>query len=237
MQICRNTLVLVLTTLLSSCGSAQDADDGTTTAGDAPVTSTDPEPSAEPSTDVAAPAEPSDNAARAPADAPLADEGWPSLDECNVLTALQANPNTSTFLELAGLVNMTNALETLQGATVLVPVNAAFAALPAEALEALRGDRPRLRNALAGHHLMGTMRTSSLRERENIEVLAQSRDSYPITSEGDMVSIGPAQLRRADVECGGSIIHLVDVVLVPGSFNPEQAAGPFGVNLWVLDEE
>ena len=70
----------LITAALAGCGGAQ-GDDGETT------------PVSESTDATAAPEEPAEESvARAPADAAVAPEGWPSLEECNVLAALQANP-------------------------------------------------------------------------------------------------------------------------------------------------
>lgn len=159
------------------------------------------------------------------------------IDPESILGRIQANENLSTYLELAGTVGFVEDIRDSQGITVLAPNNAAFEALGDEELAALRSDRKRLRNLMANHVLMGTMRTRSLRDREEQGTLSQGRDTYPITTANDQVKIGDATLVEADIECPNGILHVTDAVLMPESFDPDRRGGPFGVNLWVLDEE
>lgn len=172
-------------------------------------------------------APPAPPAAAVPASAPAA--------EVSPLVArLRATPDLGTFVELAEAAGMMKVFETMKGATVFAPNNAAFAALPAGESEKLKADRKRLRNLLAGHVTMGTMRTGSIKEEKELEGLSQSRDRLAVKT-GAELTVGGARLVQADIEAGDTVLHVIDRVLKV-KYDPTFTPNPFGVNLWVLKD-
>ena len=224
-------LILSLASFVSACGSSQLEPDAsashTPTASTSAVTA---------SGSATAPQPPQAPTNRAAADAPVSPDDWLAGEGCQVPDLLARNPNLSTYRELAEKVQLSASFATNKGVTMLIPIDGAFAAMDPAKLQALRNDLPRLRNLMAAHFLMGTLRHDYLAKEEHVTTLSQQRGKLQISRDGEALQIGDARVLRGDIECAGVIIHLVDLVTIPSTFDPARRAGPFGVNLWVLPD-
>ncbi len=98
--------------------------------------------------------------------------------------------------------------------TIFAPTNDAFAALPAEQVEALLKPEARdtLRAILAYHVAAGTLSSSEVLGRRSIETL--NGQSVSIGAAG-AATIGEAGLVAADVPFDGGLVHVIDGVLLP----------------------
>ncbi|MQC27699.1 MAG: fasciclin domain-containing protein [Chloroflexi bacterium] len=128
-------------------------------------------------------------------------------------TAVAAGNFTTlaTALEAAGLI------ETLKGAgsfTVFAPTDAAFAALPAGALDGLLADPEALKQVLLYHVVAGSVdaaTVSGLTEAGTV-----NGASVTISVSGGTVTLnGLANVTTADIMASDGIIHVIDAVLIP----------------------
>jgi uncharacterized surface protein with fasciclin (FAS1) repeats len=194
---------------------------------------------------VAACGDKSESSANEPKAEPAANQEQPKSDEKvteskdapdSIVGKILANPDLSTFAQLAESVGVLDEMRKGMGFTTFAPNNAAFAALDAATLEKLKSDKKLLRNALAGHMIMGTYKSDLLKTKSEVETFAQGRDKYAIKLEGDTLTIGGAKIVAADMEGSGQVLHVIDKVLVPASFDPSKGKAPMGVNFWYYEE-
>ncbi len=117
-----------------------------------------------------------------------------------------------TAVEAAGLV------ETLSGEgpfTVFAPTNAAFAALPPDALNALLEpeNQDLLTEVLTYHVVAGEeLGSDSVVAASSIETLNGDLNVNVVDGE---VMVGPANVIVTDVQASNGIIHAIDTVLIP----------------------
>jgi transforming growth factor-beta-induced protein len=115
-----------------------------------------------------------------------------------------------TAVEAAGLGDALTADGTL---TVFAPTDAAFAALPEGAIEALLDD-PEALTAVLTYHVAGErLPASEVVSRTSIQTLNGA--SLSVRVEGDAVWVGDARVVATDVEATNGIIHVIDAVLLP----------------------
>lgn len=122
---------------------------------------------------------------------------------------------TGTFGTLLAAAEAAGLGETLAGAgplTVLAPTDAAFDVLGPAALQALLGDRDRLRRLLAHHVVSGALPAAEVAARKTLETAAGTTLAVDAR---DGVLIGGARVVTADVRASNGIIHVIDRLLLP----------------------
>ena len=134
-----------------------------------------------------------------------------------VLGVAAASADLSTFVALARASGFDAALrDTAQTLTVFAPSNAAFEALGAEALAALRADPAALRARLAGHVLPYRLFTTDV----DAEQTAGTAGGSDVTlAPGPPFSVRraatTARVATPDLDAGNGVVHVVDAVLAP----------------------
>ncbi len=114
-------------------------------------------------------------------------------------------------LTAAGLV------PTLQGKgpfTVFAPTDAAFAALPKGALEDLLkpANKAKLTKILTYHVVSGAVLSTSLKSGD---VPTVEKSSVKVVVAGGKVTVGGANVVKADIKASNGVIHVIDKVLMP----------------------
>jgi uncharacterized surface protein with fasciclin (FAS1) repeats len=114
-------------------------------------------------------------------------------------------------LTAAGLVT------TLQGKgpfTVLAPTEAAFAALPKGTLENLMKpeNKPKLTKILTYHVVPGSVLSTSLKSGD---VKSVEGSSLKVVVSKGKVTVGGANVVKADMKASNGVIHVIDKVLMP----------------------
>lgn len=129
-------------------------------------------------------------------------------------TAVEAGSFTTlvSAIESAGLV------ETLKGEgpyTVFAPTDDAFAAVPAETLDALLADpQGALTDVLTFHVVPGKVMSGDLSDG----MMADTVNGQPLqitVAEDGTVKVEGATVTTADIETSNGVIHVIDTVLVP----------------------
>ena len=130
-------------------------------------------------------------------------------------TAASNNPLLSTLVTAvteAGLV------DTLNGEgpfTIFAPVNDAFAAVPADQLQALLADKAMLTDVLTYHVVAGEKLSSKdLLERGSVTTVEGGQLTFT-EAEGGVQVNGAAQSVCVDVPTANATVHLIDAVLLP----------------------
>lgn len=114
-------------------------------------------------------------------------------------------------LTAAGLV------PTLQGKgpfTVFAPTDAAFAALPKGTLEDLLkpANKAKLTKILTYHVVSGAVLSTSLKSGD---VPTVEKSPVKVVVSGGKVTVGGANVVKADIKASNGVIHVIDKVLIP----------------------
>lgn len=96
--------------------------------------------------------------------------------------------------------------------TVLAPSNAAFAAIPADALKALLADTPALTAVLAAHVLPSAIRRDEMLAQGSARTL-MGDGSVSFALEAGAITVDGARIEIADIEAANGVIHVIDRVL------------------------
>ncbi len=148
-------------------------------------------------------------------------EEEPMEMEEDIVAVAQGNPDFSTLvaaLQEAGLV------ETLQGDgpfTVFAPTNAAFDKLLTDlgitADELLA--QPDLADVLTYHVVSGNVMASDLTDGMTAETVNGEELTFDLS--GDPM-VNDSMISSTDIEASNGIIHVIDTVLVPSSFELQE---------------
>lgn len=120
----------------------------------------------------------------------------------------------STLIELVTIADLVGELSTGGPYTILAPTNDAFAALPAETVEALIADPEALQQVLLYHVIPGIL-PSDLVEPGSITTAEGSPVELVETETG--ATINGANVIAVDILANNGIIHVIDQVLIPPS--------------------
>lgn len=198
--------VLVLT--LGACGTEDPADDRA--AGTSSTSPSAAEPSAAPAAD-----QPFGPACSG---VPAEGEGsFAGMVDDPVARAASNNPELSTLVQAVTAASLDASLNGQEDITVLAPSNAAFAAIPADALQALLADSPRLTAVLTHHVIAGRLAPDQLAGTHT----TLNNDEVTIVGDGETFTIaGTATETDATVTCGNvqtanATVYIIDQVLVP----------------------
>lgn len=154
-----------------------------------------------------------------PACADVPDSGAGSFDgmaQDPVATAAGNNDDLSTLVELVGLANLGDTLNAAEDITVFAPANSAFAALPAETVEAVQADPEGLLTTVLTYHVVpGRMAPEDLAGTyttlQGAELTIEgSGESFTVGADGAQVVCGNVQTANATV-------YIIDGVLMPPS--------------------
>ena len=120
------------------------------------------------------------------------------------------------FTTLAKALTAAGLVETLQGAgpfTVFAPTDAAFAKLPAGALEGLLADKAKLRQVLLYHVVPGKVMAADVAKVTSAKTVAGP--SVKVMVHGGAPMIDNANVVKADGAASNGVIHVIDTVLLP----------------------
>ena len=107
--------------------------------------------------------------------------------------------------------------------TLLAPSNKAFAAIPADALQALLQDRPALTAVLAAHVLPTAIRRDEMLAQGSARTLL-GEGTVAFALESGAITVAGARIEVADIEAANGIIHVIDRVLPAHSSAPATAS-------------
>ena len=119
------------------------------------------------------------------------------------------------FTTLVKAVQAAGLVDTLKGPgpfTVFAPTDAAFAKLPAGALEGLLQDKDKLKAVLTYHVVSGKVMSSDVKTGNVTTV--QGQPLHVMAKDGN-VMVGKAKVVKADIEADNGVIHVIDTVLLP----------------------
>lgn len=154
-------------------------------------------------TDAAPPVAPADSSAAA----------LPDTD--TVLGIAATSADLSTFVDLARASGLDALLQdTARTLTVFAPSNAAFEALGADALAALRADPAALRTRLEGHVLSYRLLSTDVLDEQTVGSVGGQEMTLvpgaPLTLREGGAS---ARIATPDLDAGNGAVHVIDAVL------------------------
>ncbi len=154
---------------------------------------------------------------------------YPSFEN-NLAQLIGNDPDLSTFTELAVVAGlMTEGEERAESTTafpwqyngnsitILAPTNAAFAAVPAATLTALRADAAALRRVLLYHTLGGFLEESLIVFSRDLRTATGTVVNVRVSGETVRISnrMGSAQVVATNLRARNGLVHKIDAVLLP----------------------
>lgn len=120
-----------------------------------------------------------------------------------------------SFLTLAKLLANADLLETIKGDgpfTVFAPTDTAFAAVPADTLNALLADKEKLKKVLLYHVVPGTLMAKQLKAGD---LKTAEGAALKLSDTAGVFTVNDANIAAADVVASNGVIHVIDKVLLP----------------------
>lgn len=160
-----------------------------------------------------------DHAAPAAAEeaAPAAEEAAPAPEAAvagDVVATASSNPDFSTLVAALKAAELVEALQAEGPFTVFAPNNAAFAALPAGALDDLLKpeNKEKLQAVLKYHVVAGKIGSADIAEGETeVDTLVEGK-KLKISKTADGVTVNGAKVSAVDVPASNGVIHVIDAV-------------------------
>lgn len=130
-----------------------------------------------------------------------------------IVDVAAANPDFST---LVSAVQKADLAETLSGEgpfTVFAPTNEAFAAVPADQLNAILADQAKLTDILTYHVLPAKVMAGDLQPEQSVATVQGQNVDIKVTDAG--ATINGCKIVKTDVTASNGVIHVIDCVLIP----------------------
>ena len=101
--------------------------------------------------------------------------------------------------------------------TVFAPSDAAFAALPEGALDALLADKEKLISVLKNHVVSGTFKSKKVKSLagNTAETIGGGKVAIKVGKVDGVVTLDAAKVTNFDIKCSNGYIHIIDAVLIP----------------------
>jgi uncharacterized surface protein with fasciclin (FAS1) repeats len=119
------------------------------------------------------------------------------------------------FKTLVTALQQADLVDTLKGDgpfTVFAPTDAAFAKLPAGALDALLQDKSKLSAVLTYHVVPGKVMAAQVKPGEVETVQGKP---LSISTNGGSVMVDNAKVTKTDIAASNGVIHVIDTVILP----------------------
>ena len=119
------------------------------------------------------------------------------------------------FKTLVTALQEADLVDTLKGAgpfTVFAPTDAAFAKLPAGALDALLKDKSKLAAVLTYHVVPGKVMAAQVKPGD---VKTVQGESLNVSNKGGSVMVDNAKVTKTDISASNGVIHVIDTVILP----------------------
>ncbi len=134
----------------------------------------------------------------------------PALDIVDTAVAAGSFNTLVAAVEAAGLVD---ALKGDGPLTVFAPTDDAFAAIPADTLNALLADPETLSQILLYHVLPGKVMAESVADGLSVETLQGAPVTFAVMD--GKATINDATIVATDIEASNGVIHVIDAVILP----------------------
>ena len=137
-----------------------------------------------------------------------------------VATAASNNPALSTLVTAVSEAGLVDSLNSAEDITVLAPANAAFEAVPADALNALLADKEMLTSVLTHHVIEGRLAPEDLAGTHmtlgGTEVTVEGEgEDFSVPAEGTVLGEAEAAVVCGNVQTANATVYIIDQVLAP----------------------
>jgi uncharacterized surface protein with fasciclin (FAS1) repeats len=203
-------LMATFALILAAC-SGTDAEEATTTTTMAPTTSEAPmEEMEEMSLSTV-------NFGAACAAVPMDGEGsFDGMADDPAATAASNNPVLSTLVTAVVEAELVDTLNSDGPFTIFAPYNDAFAAIPAEDLDAILADTDLLTSILTYHVVAGeSLDAQALADTGAVTTVNGAE--LTVATAGDTITVNGANVICGNVQTANATVHIIDTVLVPAS--------------------
>lgn len=141
-------------------------------------------------------------------------QSWLLAQAGNIVEVAAGDDQFSTLVTAVQAADLVEPLSSEGPFTVFAPTNAAFAALPADTLQALLEpeNQDLLTQVLTYHVVAGELGADSVIAASTLETL---NGDVNVNVVGDDVMINQANIVMADVPASNGVIHVIDQVLIP----------------------
>jgi len=138
--------------------------------------------------------------------------------QSNIVELAQANSNLSTLVAAVVAADLATTLSDSNASyTVFAPTNSAFAAIQSTVNTLLQpSNKSDLQDVLKYHVVNSKVLSSSLKDGQIITTLLG--DTLKVRIIGGDVFVNNSKVVTADVLASNGVVHVIDSVLVPGSF-------------------
>jgi uncharacterized surface protein with fasciclin (FAS1) repeats len=117
-----------------------------------------------------------------------------------------------TFNALVAEAGMTETLKAAGPYTVFAPSDAAFRAVPAKTLDAIKADKALLKSVIS-YHIVPSRVASADVKPGNVKTVQGA--TVALARAGTFVTVEEALVEQADIAATNGVIHVVDRVLMP----------------------
>lgn len=145
---------------------------------------------------------------------PIGGDLLPTIAEIVVAQSSAAAPEFTTLLAAVQAAGLAETLTTGGPFTVFAPTDAAFAALPAGALDGLLADKDALTNVLLYHVVPGAVLAETVVGLSEATAAQGSPISIEV-KDGSVVLNGSAKVVTTDILARNGVIHVIDAVILP----------------------
>ena len=133
-------------------------------------------------------------------------------------TIVDVAVSAGSFKTLVAAVKAAGLADTLSGKgpfTVFAPTDAAFAKLPAVAVDTLLKpeNKEKLKAILLYHVVAGDVKSTDLKDGESVKTVGGKSITVHIAN--GVVTINDATVVKADIPASNGTIHVIDTVLLP----------------------
>jgi uncharacterized surface protein with fasciclin (FAS1) repeats len=139
----------------------------------------------------------------------------PSAAKRNLVQTAVAAGQFKTLVSLVKQAGLTKTLSGKARFTVFAPTDAAFAKVPKSTLNALMGDKAKLKAVLLYHVVAGKVTAKQVVKLDSAKTA--SGKTVAIRVAGGNVFVNGAKVTTADVMATNGVIHVINRVLIPPS--------------------
>ena len=134
-------------------------------------------------------------------------------DQKNIVRTAAASGQFDTLATLLSKAGLAKTLQQKGPYTVFAPTDAAFEKVPKATVDALLGNKAKLRAVLLYHVVAGKVTAADVSRMSSAETASGKR--LRIRVSGDNVFVNRSKVTKADVMATNGVIHVINQVLLP----------------------
>jgi len=132
----------------------------------------------------------------------------------NIARIAAGTEATQTVTRLVIQAGLVGTLQSPGPFTVFAPVNEAFAAVPADALQSVADDLPTLTKVLTLHVVPGTYTSADLKKLNGQSLTTAEGGKLLVEVQGKNIVVGGAKVAVPDITASNGVVHAVDTVIL-----------------------